>query len=211
MRTRLAAGWSERGWEYDSPSIRALLDAAESRGAVDPAALAATLPGSYLTKIGADREGAAEAIADALGPGMLVESEPASLPASINAGGDVITFNLADGAQIIGSNFNFSSNQVNLDAAEKPELLASLQAALLSGLSGSWDPAALAAIGSAIETRGDFELEEVRDSVAELGREADFERSRVSELIEKVAVSGFGSFFSVALSSGLTELLELLG
>jgi hypothetical protein len=212
MRSRLAAEWEAMGWEWDLQVGGLILDQVAEVGAVDANALAAALPSSYLTGYGTDRETLAAAIKRAIGGEMLAAEEKESSGITILVHGDNYTLSFGDNAQIDRSPFNIGpGTQLNLDAgAEKEDLLLALRALVASGLAGEWDPKAALAIGHAVEEHGGLTVEDVGGAVVEAGSE-NVDRSRVQELTEKVAISGFGGFLATALGAGLGDLAHLVG
>ena len=212
MRSRLASEWEGMGWDWDLQVGGIMLDQLQAGEAVAPAILAAALPDSYLTRYRTNREELTEAIDRAIG-GEALTSELPSPSVSVTVHGDSYSFNLGPGAQIHGGQVNVGGGvQIVVDAdATKEDLLSALQTVIASGLQGQWNREAALAVGRAVEERGELSVTEVRDAVLEVGQSEGVGRSRVEELIEKVAVGGFGTFLATALGAGLGDLLHLIG
>jgi hypothetical protein len=212
MRSRLASEWEGMRWDWDLQVGAIMLDQLKAGETVDPAGLAAVLPNSYLATYRTDRDELAEVIDRAIG-GETLTGEPSAPSVSVTVHGDNYSFNLGAGAQIHGDQVNVGGGvQIVVDVnASKEDLLSALQAVVASGLQGQWNPEAALAVGRAVEERGELSVAEVRGAVLELGQSEGVERPRVEELIEKVAVGGFGTFLATALGAGLGDLLHLIG
>lgn len=213
MRSRLASEWEAMGWEWDLQIGGLILDRISEVGTVDPNALAAVLPSSYLARYGASREELASSIDRAIGGETLEVENSEQATIAVTVFGDSYTLNVGESARIEHSTFNVGrGTQINIDAsADRNELLNALRALIISGLAGQWDEQAARAIGKAVEQQGVLSLDDVRDTVMETGREAGSDTGRIQSLMEKVAVGGLGSFLATGLASGLTDLLHLVG
>jgi hypothetical protein len=212
LNTALAEEFDRQGWEYDLTLGTQLVSLVEERGRVDSGALSREVPAAFLHRNRTTRENVAAAIERAIGGRTPIPVPPPVSPVSIISHGDTYQLNI-DHSQISGSSFNLGSGTlINIDAgAEKDDLLTALGALVSAALSGDWNSGAAQAIGQAIEQQGELTVAEARAAVLEAGQGQDLDRSRISELIEKVAVSGVGNFLSTALGLGLGDLLHLLG
>jgi hypothetical protein len=212
LNTALAAEFDRQGWEFELTLGTHLVSAVEERGKVDSSALSREVPATFLHRNRTTRENVAAAIERAIGGNTPIPATPAPSPISIISHGDTYQLNL-DRSQITDSSINLGSGtQINIDVgAGKEDLLAALRALVSAALAGDWNSGAAQAIGQAIEQQGGLTVAEARATVLEAGQGQDLDRSRISELIEKVAVSGVGNFLSTALGLGLGDLLHLLG
>lgn len=213
MRSRLATEWEAMGWEWDMQVGGLILDRIEMDQAVTPETLAVALPESYLARYRTDRETLAEVIDRAIG-GETVEGEKKQHPGlTILVHGDNHMLSFGDNAQLDGSHLNVGAgSQINLDAgADKKDLLLALRALVASGLAGEWDSRAAAAIGRVVDETGVLTVDDVRGAVIETGEAQGVDRSRVQELIERIATGGLGGFLSTALTAGLSDLAHLIG
>lgn len=213
MRSKLAAEWEAMGWEWDLQIGGLILDRVAEAGAVDSDALAGALPGSYLVRYGASREDISSSISRAIGGETLDAESAERSTVSVIVSGDSYTLNFGNNARIENSAVNVGRGaQIKIDAtADRNDLINALSVLVASGLAGRWDERAAHAIGGAIEEKDLLSLEDVRAAVVGAGQEAGVDASGIQELLEKVAVGGLGSFLATGLSSGLTDLLHLVG
>jgi hypothetical protein len=213
MRNRLASEWEVMGWEWDLQVGGYLLDQLVVGSPVSPAVMAEALPSSYLSRYRTDRQTVQEAIERAIGDEVLDEEQRGPAPITLVVHGDNYTVSFGDNATFEGSPLNIGpGTQLNLDSSsDVDELLRAIGILVTSGLGGQWDSRAALAVEKLVKEHGGLTVENVRSAVIEAGEAAGADAGRIQELTEKVAVSGLGSFLSVALSSGLADLLHQLG
>jgi len=211
MRAALAAEWEANGWEWDMQIGAFILDRVAADGRVNPEAIAATLPSSYMSRYGSDRESLAEAIERAIG-GESIEADPVGASSTVIINGDTynLSFALSEGAKIENSPIKVgpgAQTNINIDASREA-VFAGIEALLRSGLAGSWDEEAARALSGVIEERGDLSAEQISEFTQEVGRTADPEPGRVRALLEKVAVGAATSTLGQGLAAGLGLLLQ---
>jgi hypothetical protein len=210
-QTRLAAEFERRGWEYEIVLGSDLIDAIENIGTGDAEAIAARAPADWLARQSANREQLAVAIQNAVGGHQLTDLAPESSLVLSFADNRTYTLSVSGSARIENSSVNLGGTQVNLDGgADRQELLTALVAVIRAGLAGHWNSEAALAVGQAIEAAQELSVDDVRGAVVEAGRSEDLDRGRISELAERVAVSGLGSLVSTAIGLGLGDLIHLL-
>jgi hypothetical protein len=211
MRAALAAEWEANGWEWDMQIGGLILDRVAADGGVDPKAIAATLPSSYMSRYGSDRELLAEAIERAIG-GESMEADPAGASGTVIINGDTynLSFKLSEGARIENSPIKVGPGpqaNINVDASRET-VFAGLEVLLRSGLAGSWDAPAARALGEVIEARGDLSATQISDFTQEVGEAERPEPERIRALLEKVAVGAASSTLGQGLTAGLGLLLQ---
>jgi hypothetical protein len=213
IETLLAAEFDRQGWEWGLDIGQMLLGAVEPLGRIDGEALAARIPADFLQRNRTTPKNVAAAI-DRVAGGLSVapESPQTSVQITVQSG-DTYNVSFGANANLQNSPFNIGPGmQLKIDSSSPPEdLAAALGALVAAGLAGEWDEQAARAIGGSIEDQQKISLDEARAAVLEAGREVATEPSAVRGFIEKVAVSGLGSFLTTAMSLGLTDLLHLLG
>jgi hypothetical protein len=213
IETLLAAEFDRQGWEWGLDIGRTLLDGVEPLGQIDGEALAARIPADFLQRNRTTRQNVASAINRAArGLSVASGSRQDSVQITIQSG-DTYNVSFGANANLQNSPFNIGpGRQLQIDSSSTSEDLATALGALVAaGLAGEWDEQAARAIGGSIEDQQKISLEEARAAVLEAGRDVAPDPSAVRGFIEKVAVSGLGSFLSTAMSLGLTDLLHLLG
>jgi hypothetical protein len=207
-RSRLAAEFESRGWEYDLTAGRSILQAAQG-GESDPSALAERVPGTFLTKSGAARSDIADAIERALGRQAVGTEEQ---PATVVINDHSYKVNIGPGTQISGSNINLGpGTQVNINAgAERNEVLAGVAAIVRAGLTGDWNTDAAQALTEAISGRDDIAADDIREITAEVVEDAQPTRGRAREMLENVTASGLGGALATGISAGVGQVIAHL-
>jgi len=211
LRAALAAEWEANGWEWDMQIGGLILDRVAADGRVDPEAIAATLPSSYLGRYGSDRESLAEAIERAIG-GESIEADPVGVSSTVTINGDTynLSFELSEGARIENSPIKVGPGpqvSINVDASRET-VFTGIEALLRSGLAGSWDAEAARALSEVIEERGDLSVKEISELTQEVGKAERSEPVRIRALLEKVAVGAATSTLGQGLTAGLGLLLQ---
>jgi hypothetical protein len=213
IETLLAGEFNQQGWQWEPGTGATLVGEGERLGRVVGETLAAKLPADFLQRNRTTREQVASAIDRAAG-GLTVTHEPTAASIQIIVqNGDSYNVSFGPGANIQNSPFNIgpgSQLQINSQSTTG-DLAAALGALVAAGLGGEWDDEAARAIGASIEDQKKISLEEARAAVLESGKEIAPQPSRILEFIEKVAVSGLGSFLTTAITLGLTDLHHVLG
>jgi hypothetical protein len=207
-RSRLAAEFDNRGWEYDLTAGRAVLEAAEA-GESDSAALAERIPATFLAKNRADRADVVRAIERALGGrGVKAEEQPATVVINDHS----YKVDIGSGAQISGSNINIGpGTQVNIDAsADRDEVLAGVAAIVRAGLTGDWNDDAARALAQAVGARDDIATDDIREITAAVAEDAQPSRGRAREMLDKVTASGLGGALATGISAGLGQVIAHL-
>ena len=211
MRSRLASEWEAMGWEWDLQIGGLILDRVAAGGSVDPQAIAATLPSSYMSRYGSDRKQLAEVIERAIG-GQSIEADPAKAQSTVIINGDTynLSVELSGEAKIENSPINVGSGpQVNIDIdATREAVFTGIEALLHAGLAGSWDANAAQALGKVIEERGDLNAEEISTFTQEVGKIEKPDPGRLRALLEQVAVGAATSTLGQGLTAGLGLLLQ---
>lgn len=211
MRAALAAEWEANGWEWDMQIGGLILDRVAADGSVDPKAIAAALPRSYMNRYGSDREFLADAIERAIG-GESIETDPVGASSTVIINGDTYSpsFELSEGAKIANSPIKVGpgpQTNINVDASREA-VFNGIEALLRSGLTGSWDAAAARALGEVIEARGDLSAEQISDFTQEVGEVERPEPERIRALLEHVAIGAASSTLGQGLTAGLGLLLQ---
>jgi hypothetical protein len=211
MRAALAAEWEANGWEWDMRIGGLILDRVAADGSVDPKAIAAALPSSYMSRYGSDREFLAEAIERAIG-GKSIEVDPVGALSTVVINGDTynLSFELSEEAKIENSPIKVGpgpQTNINVDASREA-VFAGIEALLRSGLAGSWDTAAAGALGEVIEARGDLSAKQISDFTQEVGEAELPDPRRIRALLEKVAIGAASSTLGQGLTAGLGLLLQ---
>jgi hypothetical protein len=211
LRSRLASEWEAMGWEWDLQIGGLILDRVAAEGSVDPEAIAATVPNSYMSRYGTDPESFADAIERAIG-GQSMEADPIGGSSTMVINGDTynLSFELSEGAKIENSPIKVGPDpQVNIDMdASREAVFTGIETLLRSGLAGTWDTDAGQALGNVIDERGDLSAEEISTFTQEVGKIERPDPERIRALLEKVAVGAAASTLGQGLTAGLGLLLQ---
>jgi hypothetical protein len=196
-----------RGWRDDDDLALTITQEMVVRGGLDLAAALQVDSATFRTRNNASKAELREAVGTAFADRTLAEEAPNGI--SVSAGGDVYV--LQANRAVFHGPVNQGGVQINLDGASADELLTAVGALVVSGLRGDWNPDLAGALSAQLDQRDDIDLDRVQAAVVEAAEAEEPEPGRVRELIEKVAVSGIGSFLSAALSSGLGQIPGVLG
>lgn len=211
MRSRLASEWEAMGWEWDLQIGGLILDRLGADGSVNPQAIAAALPSSYMSRYGSDRESIAEVIERAIG-GQVLEADRDKAPSTVIINGDTynLSVELSGEAKIEGSPIKVGPGpQVNIDIdASREAVFTGIEALLHAGFAGGWDAKAVQALGKVVEDRGDLTAEEISTFTQEVGKSERPEPGQIRALLEKVAVGAASSTLGQGLTAGLGLLLQ---
>jgi hypothetical protein len=206
IQTLLAAEFDRQGWQYDLTLGPQLLAEVEKRGAVDPAALAATVPAAFLQTNRTTRDNFAAAIERAIG-GRIPNRGPEV--ATLVIENHTYEVNISDQAQVQDSNFNVGKGtQINVAVGgEREGVLAALKVLLRGGFGGDWNEDAAAGLANVIENRDDIAVEDVRALTAEVAEAEQPTPPRARAILEKIATAGLGGAFGTGISAALGHLL----
>jgi hypothetical protein len=205
MQTFLAAEFDRQGWQYDLDLGPALITEIEKRGSVEPEALADAVPATFLQRNRTTRENLAAAIARAIGDRTPVQrKEVATLVFQDQSHNVTISGN----AQVHGSNFNLGDGtQFNVSVGgQREDVLAALAALLSAGFGGEWNEEAAAGLAQVIQARDDIDLDDVRETTAEVVKLEEPPASRAREMMEKIATAGLGGAFGTGITAVLGQL-----
>ena len=208
LRTRLAAAFDARGWEYDLVTGKAVAERTERDGRIDPAALASAVPNSFLQRTGATRD-EVEAVIEHVAGGRVLRAEERT-PATLVVNDNRHQLNLGQGAQIVNSQVNVSGKQINIRAdSSKDDVMAGVAELVRAGLNDGWDPAAARDLAEVVDARDDVASADIEAVVREVAAEEAAEPGRARRMIESITEQGFGGALAVGIVKALTLLVAL--
>ncbi len=206
FQTLLAAEFDHQGWQYDLGLGPALLAEVEKSGSVDAQALATSVPATFLQVNRTTRENLAAAINRAVGGRTVV---PAKEVATLVFEDHSHNVTISGHAQVHGSNFNLGDGtQFNVSVGgQREDVLAALAALLSAGFGGEWNEEAAAGLALVIQARDDIDLDDVRETTAEVVKLEEPPASRAREMMEKIATAGLGGAFGTGITAVLGQLI----
>jgi hypothetical protein len=204
MRTRIAAEFDRRSWQYEPGLGDQLLAGLAPGSELDPGILARRVPADYLVRTGIERDQVAAALAG-LG-GLTLVAAPTKQTVVVND--NRYQVNVSGNGSIVDSDLNLGGTQINISAsAPKEDVLAGLRVLLAAAFSGDWNEAALVEIAGLIDARDDIGVEDVRALTVDVGADEKAEPGRIRSLLEKVATGTLTGALTTGLSAGLGHLL----
>jgi hypothetical protein len=209
LQALLAGEFESRGWEYDMTVGADLVGEVERRRAVDPATLAAKVSGTWLARNGATREELTAAIERAIGGRVprVADGAPVTLILNDNR----YQLNMAEGAQIAGSQVNVGGTQINVRAdSPKEDVMAGVAELVRAGLRDQWNPQAAGDLAGLVASRGDVTVEDVEAAVQEVVAEESPDPERAKGMLRKIAEQGLGGALAVGIVKALALALGAL-
>jgi hypothetical protein len=212
LQRRLAAEFDRRLWQYEMDAARAIVDAVEAAGAVDPQYLADRVPAGVLRRNGIDRPTMAEAIEAAIGGFTLKPPEPTMSTTAITINDNRYQVNVGAGASMDSSKINVGDGQqINVDVeAPKDQVLEAVRALVRAGLTGDWNDGAAGDLAKVLAGRVDIGLDDIQVVTAEIVEAEQPTQGKVKALLGKIAVSGLGGALGTGIATGAAQILPYL-
>ena len=207
LRTRLAAEFEARGWEYDLVTGKAIAERAERDGRIEPTSLARAVPNGFLQRTSVTRDQLEAAIEHAVGGHGLRVEERAPVTLVFN-NDNRYQLNMGARAQIAGSQVNVRGTQINVRVdSPKEDVMASVAELVRAGLREEWNPEAARELAGVVDTRDDVTPEDVESVVKEVIAKESPESRSPKRMLQAITEQGLGGALTVGIVKALTLLL----
>lgn len=210
LQRLLATEFDRHRWEYDLAIGQQLVAEIERSGQVEGQSLAQVVPAEFFHRNRVSRANVAAAIERAVGG--RTPNRRFAVATLVFTDNRRYELKLEGGAHFTNSKLNLGSGtQINVERdASRDDVLAAVEAILRAGLADDWNDTAAHDLASLIESRGDVDVNDIREITAEIVEAEQPKRGRVKDLLGKVAIGGLGGALGTGLSAGLGELINQL-